>query len=66
MVIFNEFSKPQGKYLLDSAINKLRTNHPNLNVNVNYVRSIYPTGRTQMFKAISNGGSFEPKLYGGL
>src|SRR5437868_6525865 len=30
-VILNDFNNHQGKLLLDSAIDKLRSNHPNLN-----------------------------------
>jgi multiple sugar transport system substrate-binding protein len=58
-VIFNEFNKHQGIYLLDSAINKLRSNHPNLKINVKFIETIYPNARDQMLKAFANGTSVD-------
>ena len=38
-ITYNDFNNHQGKSLLDSAINKLRSIHPNLNINVKYVET---------------------------
>jgi multiple sugar transport system substrate-binding protein len=58
-IIFNDFNNHQGKYLLDSAIKKLRSDHPSFNINVNYIETAYPIARNQMFNAISNGTSVD-------
>ena len=62
-VLFNLFNPPKGgKPLLDNALNKLRSNHPNLNINVRYIETNYnPPGNTrnQMLKAITNGTSID-------
>src|ERR671936_408622 len=62
-VLFNLFNPPKGgKPLLDNALNKLRSNHPNLNINVRYIETDYnPPGNTrnQMLKAITNGTSID-------
>ena len=53
-VFFNLFN-PQGKPLLDNALNKLRSNHPNLNINERYIETDYNYTRDQMLKALTNG-----------
>ena len=60
-VVFNDFNNHQGKLLLDSAIDKLRSNHPNLNINVKYVetsdRPVHPATlgtHDELLKAITN------------
>src|SRR5918912_98338 len=66
-VLFNLFNPPKGgKPLLDNALNKLRSNHPNLNINVRYIKIDYTLHRTmpnytrdQMLKALSNGTSVD-------
>jgi multiple sugar transport system substrate-binding protein len=66
VVIFNDFNNHQGKFLLDSAIDKLRSNHPNININVKYVetsdRPVQPATlgtHDQLLKAITNGTSID-------
>src|ERR687887_601774 len=55
-VFFNLFNPPPGgKPLLDNALNILRSNHPNLNINVRYIETDYNYTRDQMLKAITNG-----------
>src|SRR5919204_4198299 len=55
-VFFNLFNPPKGgKPLLDNALNKLRSNHPSLNINVRYIETDYNNTRNQMLKAITNG-----------
>jgi multiple sugar transport system substrate-binding protein len=59
-VFFNLFNPPKGgKPLLDNALNKLRTNHPNLNINVRYIETDYNITRDQMLKTITNGTSVD-------
>ena len=66
-VLFNLFNPPKGgKPLLDNALNKLRSNHPNLNINVRYIEIDYTLHQTmpnftrdQMLKALSNGTSVD-------
>jgi multiple sugar transport system substrate-binding protein len=59
-VIFNEFNeKGMGKSLVDSAINKLRTNHPDLDINVRYLETVYSNARDQILNAIMNGTSVD-------
>jgi multiple sugar transport system substrate-binding protein len=48
-----------GKSLVDSAINKLRTNHPELDINVRYLETVYSNARDQMSNAIMNGTSVD-------
>src|SRR5919197_2433943 len=57
-VFFNLFH-PRGKPLLDNALNKLRSNHPNLNINVRYIETDYNYTRDQMLKALTNGTSVD-------
>jgi multiple sugar transport system substrate-binding protein len=56
-VISNEFTKKNmGKSLVDSAIDKLRSNHPDLNINLKYIEiPQYNATRDQILKAITNG-----------
>jgi multiple sugar transport system substrate-binding protein len=54
-VIFNNFNKKAGKTLLDNAIDKLRSNHPTLGINVKFIETEYGNARDQMFKALTNG-----------
>src|SRR5690242_9157516 len=63
-ITFNDFNNHKGKSLLNSAIDKLRSNHPNLNINVKYVETsdrIPGTHGThdQLLKAIANGTSID-------
>lgn len=43
------------KTLIPSALNELRTRHPNLNVQINYTVYEYNDARTQMLKSIAKG-----------
>jgi hypothetical protein len=38
-VIFNNFNNPQGSSLLENAIAMMRSNYPNLNINVRYIET---------------------------
>jgi multiple sugar transport system substrate-binding protein len=63
-ITYNDFNNHKGKSLLDSAINKLRSIHPNLNINVKYVETSDRNPGTrgthdQMLKAIANGTSID-------
>jgi multiple sugar transport system substrate-binding protein len=65
-VLFNDFNNHQGESLLDSALNILRSNHPNLNISVKFVetsdRPIIPGTlgtHDQLLRAISNGTSID-------
>jgi len=58
-VLFNDFNNHQGKILADNAFNKLRTEHPGVNINIKYLETTYPTARNQMLKAITNGTSVD-------
>ena len=63
-ITYNDFNNHKGKSLLDSAIDKLRSIHPNLNINVKYVETsdrIPGTHGThdQILKAIANGTSID-------
>jgi multiple sugar transport system substrate-binding protein len=54
-VLFNEFNKKDmGKSLVDSAINNLRVNHPDLNIQLKYLETTYTDSRDQFLKAMSN------------
>lgn len=41
--------------LIPSALNELRTRHPNLNIQINYTVYPYNDARTQMLKSMANG-----------
>lgn len=43
------------KMLIPSALNELRTRHPNLNIQINYTVYPYNDARTQMLKSMANG-----------
>src|ERR687888_2141669 len=60
-VLFNLFKSPKGggKPLLDNALNKLKSNHPSLNINVRYIETDYNNTRNQMLQAITNGTSID-------
>src|SRR6058998_1876157 len=63
-ITFNDFNNHQGKSLLDSTIDKLRSIHPNLNINVKYVETSDRNPGTrgthdQMLRAIANGTSID-------
>lgn len=65
-VIFNDFNNHQGKSLLYSALDVLRSDHPNLNISVRFVetsdRPLTPGTlgtHDQVLRAISNGTSVD-------
>jgi multiple sugar transport system substrate-binding protein len=63
-ITYNDFNNHQGKSLLDNAIDKLRSLHPNLRINVKYVETSdrNPGSRgthDQLLNAISNGTSID-------
>jgi multiple sugar transport system substrate-binding protein len=60
-VIFNQFNfKDAGKSLVDSAADKLRSNHPDLGINIKYIEiPIYNNTRNQIIKAITNGTNLD-------
>jgi multiple sugar transport system substrate-binding protein len=63
-IIYNDFNNHQGKSLFNSAIEKLRSFHPDLNINVKYVETSdrNPGSRgthDQLLNAISNGTSID-------
>jgi multiple sugar transport system substrate-binding protein len=57
--IFNQMGKAgMGKALLNDAINKLRSNHPDLGINLKYIELhdlTHNATKDQMLKAITNG-----------
>jgi multiple sugar transport system substrate-binding protein len=59
-VIFNTF-QTSGKSLVDTAADKLRSNHPDLGINIKYIETGKDNNRTryQMLNAISNGTSVD-------
>jgi multiple sugar transport system substrate-binding protein len=63
-ITYNDFNNHQGKSLFDNAINKLRSAHPNLSINVKYVETSdrNPGSRgthDQLLNAMSNGTSID-------
>jgi multiple sugar transport system substrate-binding protein len=56
-LIFDEFNvKDAGKSLVDTAADKLRSNHPDLGINIEYIETgDYNNTRYQMLNAITNG-----------
>jgi len=63
-ITYNDFNNHQGKSLFDNAINKLRSAHPNLRINVKYVETSdrNPGSRgthDQLLNAMSNGTSID-------
>ncbi len=60
LVYTNRFNPPAGaKPLVDSAADKLRSNHPNLNIHVKFIDTDYNYTRDQMLKALTNGTSID-------
>jgi multiple sugar transport system substrate-binding protein len=59
-VIFNTF-QTSGKSLVDTAADKLRSNHPDLGINIKYIETGKDNNRTryQMLNAIGNGTSVD-------
>ncbi len=59
-IIFNTFQK-SGKSLVDSAADKLRSNHPDLGINIKYIETGMDNNNTryQMLNAITNGTSVD-------
>ena len=59
-VIFDTF-QTSGKILVDSAADKLRSNHPDLGINIKYIETGKDNNKTryQMLNAISNGTSVD-------
>lgn len=51
------FVDPEDRWqtLIPSALNELRTRHPNLNIHINYTVYPYNDARTQMLKSMANG-----------
>ncbi len=47
------------KSLMPSALDELRTRHPNLNIQINYTVFPYNDARTQMLKSMANGTSID-------
>jgi len=61
-VIFNQFgNEDTGKSLVDSAADKLRSNHPDLDINVKYIETGLDNNNTrhQMLNAVTNGTSVD-------
>jgi multiple sugar transport system substrate-binding protein len=56
-IMFNQF-QTSGKHLVDSAADILRSNHPDLGINMYYIETGNET-RNQMLSAISNGTSVD-------
>src|SRR5215217_5568612 len=60
LVYTNRFNPPAGaKPLVDSAADKLRSNHPDLNIHVKFIDTDYNFTRDQMLKALTNGTSID-------
>src|SRR5918911_1779211 len=60
LVYTNRFNPPAGaKPLVDSAADKLRSNHPDLNIHVKFIDTDYNYTRDQMLKALTNGTSID-------
>jgi multiple sugar transport system substrate-binding protein len=60
LVYTNRFNPPAGaKPLVDSATDKLRSNHPDLNIHVKFIDTDYNYTRDQMLKALTNGTSID-------
>src|ERR671933_2008936 len=60
LVYTNRFNPPAGaKPLVDSAADKLRSNHPGLNIHVKFIDTDYNYTRDQMLKALTNGTSVD-------
>ena len=60
LVYTNRFNPPAGaKPLVDSAADKLRSNHPDLNIHVKFIDTDYNYTRDQMLKALTNGTSVD-------
>jgi multiple sugar transport system substrate-binding protein len=54
-VLFDEFNrKGMGKSLVDNALEKLRLNHPNLNIGVEYMDTPYSQTKGQIENSITN------------
>src|SRR5919106_4490188 len=54
-VLFDEFNKKgMGKSLVDNAVEKLRLNHPNLNIGVEYMDTPYSQTKGQIENSITN------------
>jgi multiple sugar transport system substrate-binding protein len=54
-VLFDEFNKKgMGKSLVDNALEKLRLNHPDLNIEVEYMDSPYSQTKKQIVNSITN------------
>ena len=61
-VIFNQFgNEGMGKSLVDNAADKLRSNHPDLDINVKYMETGLDNNNTrhQMLNAVTNGTSVD-------
>jgi multiple sugar transport system substrate-binding protein len=55
-VLFDEFNrKGMGKSLVDTALDKLRSNHPGLDIELQYVDRPYSEIKGQIMKSIING-----------
>src|ERR687885_2819838 len=60
LVYTNRFNPPAGaKPLVYSAADKLRSNHPDLNIHVKFIDTDYNYTRDQMLKALTNGTSVD-------
>ncbi|MGH9993876.1 MAG: hypothetical protein ACRD4J_01395, partial [Nitrososphaeraceae archaeon] len=54
-VLFDEFNrKGMGKSLVDTALEKLRLNHPDLNIEVEYMDTPYSQTKRQIMNSITN------------
>src|SRR5215217_6203879 len=61
-LIFNQFgNEGMGKSLVDSAADKLRSNHPDLDINIKYIETGLDNNNTryQMLNALTNGTSVD-------
>jgi maltose-binding protein MalE len=55
-ILFDEFNrKGMGKSLVDNALDKLRSNHPGSDIEVQYIDTPYSETKEQITKAITNG-----------
>jgi multiple sugar transport system substrate-binding protein len=60
LVYTNRFNPPAGaEPLVDTAADKLRSNHPDLNIHVKFIDTDYNYTRDQMLKALTNGTSVD-------
>ena len=57
-IIFDTL-QTSGKPLVDSAADKLRSNHPDLGINIKYIEIEYNYIRDQILKGLTNGTAID-------